>query len=91
MRPLIFSVTAEVQRLNYSYEFICVNRRSYYKNPHKYFLRWRSVERPLRSLLEYRRKSGAIFGAKLSSNDARAAAAEDLGIGSLSSGVQALC
>ena len=91
MRPLIFSVTAEVQRLNYSYEFICVNRRSYYKNPHKYFLRWRSVERPLCSLLEYRRKSGAIFGAKLSSNDARAAVAEDLGIGSLSSGVQALC
>ena len=36
-------------------------------------------------------KSGAIFGAKLSSNDARAAVAEDLGIGSLSSGVEALC
>lgn len=56
MRPLIFSVTAEVHRLNYSYEFICVNRRSYHKNPQKYFLRWRSVERPVRShLLEYRR------------------------------------
>lgn len=90
--PPYFLCHSEVHRLNYSYELICVNRRSYYKNPHKYFLRWRSVERPLRShLLEYRRKSGAIFGAKLSSNDARAAVAEDLGIGSLSSGVQALC
>ena len=82
--PPYFLCHSEVHRLNYSYELICVNRRSYYKNPHKYFLRWRSVERPLRShLLEYRRKSGAIFGAKLSSNDARAAVAEDLGIGSL--------
>lgn len=90
--PPYFLCHSEVHRLNYSYELICVNRRSYHKNPHKYFLRWRSVERPLRShLLEYRRKSGAIFGAKLSSNDARAAVAEDLGIGSLSSGVQALC
>lgn len=90
--PPYFLCHSEVHRLNYSYELICVNRLHTIKNPHKSFLRWRSVERPLRShLLEYRRKSGAIFGAKLSSNDARAAVAEDLGIGSLSSGVQALC